>query len=59
MTIPPRDRLLADVRQWAAPALLDAATGLLVGGALDQPDRDLLLARWRPATGNGQRNGQR
>jgi hypothetical protein len=44
-----QDRL--DLRIAATPALLDAALGTLVGDALDEAERDELLAPWLEATG--------
>jgi hypothetical protein len=43
-----QDRL--DLRIAAAPALLDAIMGMLVGDALAEPERDELLAPWHEAT---------
>jgi hypothetical protein len=49
------DLQLADVRRAAVPAAVDAATALLVGRALDEATRELLLGPWRrihdPASG--------
>lgn len=40
-----------DSRRAAAPALLDAATALYLGAALDISDRDALLSPWRRLRG--------
>lgn len=46
----PGQELVADLRQRAAPAIRDAVMATILGSALDDYDRDLLLARWREAT---------
>jgi hypothetical protein len=43
--------LLADVRRGAAPAVLDAATALLLGDRLTEADREALLRPWRQVVG--------
>lgn len=46
----PGQEMVADLRQRATPAIRDAVLATMLGPALDQYDRDLLLARWRAAT---------
>jgi hypothetical protein len=46
----PGQDLAADLRRQAAPALLDAMMATMLGAALDEGDRELLLAPWREAT---------
>ncbi len=41
------DLLLTDLRRRAAPALIDAAAAVLLGDALDEGTRDVLLSPWR------------
>jgi hypothetical protein len=43
------DQMLGDIRVQAVPPLLDAATALLLGDALDQTSRDALLEPWTSA----------
>lgn len=43
------DQMLADVRVQAVPPLLDAATALLLGEAIDPAARDTLLEPWASA----------
>ncbi len=45
------DRLLGDLRVQAVPPLLDAATALLLGDALDAKAREALLEPWSSAIG--------
>ena len=45
------DRMLADLRVQAIPALLDAATALLLGSGLDEDAREALLGPVRSAIG--------
>ncbi len=45
-----RDVGRLDLRIAAAPALLDAILGSLVGNELDEAERDELMAPWREAT---------
>jgi hypothetical protein len=44
---PARDLMLADLRRQAAPALMDAATALILGDALEARYPDALLAAWQ------------
>ena len=46
-TSPSRDLVLADARAQAAPALLDAAVGLLVEASLDPESAEALTVAWR------------
>src|SRR5204863_6004379 len=46
---PPRDLILSDLRRQAAPALVDAAAALLLGAALEERYREVLLAPWEDA----------
>jgi hypothetical protein len=46
----PRQEFAADLRERAAPAIRDAVLAMMLGPALDESDRDLLLAQWRAAT---------
>ena len=43
------DQMLGDIRVQAVPPLLDAATALLLGDALDRDARDALLEPWATA----------
>lgn len=43
----PADLFSADVRRGAAAALVDVASALLLGGALDSAARECLLGAWR------------
>jgi hypothetical protein len=43
------DQMLGDIRVQAVPPLLDAATALLLGDALDPAARDALLEPWASA----------
>ncbi len=46
----PGQDMYADLRGAAARALLDAVLATMLGTALDERDRDVLLGRWREAT---------
>ncbi len=48
--VAPGQDVVADLRRQASPALLDAVLVAMLGTALDEMDRDLLLDRWRQAT---------
>jgi hypothetical protein len=43
--------LLEDLRRGAAPAILDAATAILLGEALEPHSRAVLRRRWESVTG--------
>lgn len=45
------DQMLGDLRVQAVPPLLDAATALLLGVALDAQARDALLGPWSSSVG--------
>lgn len=48
---PAGDLLLADLRRQAIPAVFDAAAALLLGDALDDTSRRMLLTPWRRLKG--------
>jgi hypothetical protein len=50
---PGRDLMLADLRRQAAPALMDAATAVVLGNALEERYREALLAPWKRAVDRG------